>query len=184
MINGYSFSSIQYTSQIKCIILMYWWLSAVATSISIHTKAGSEVRQQQIRRCFASHHDRLTQGQARPYFFTWIFKGLFLLSLQQELPELWRIIAAIVEIDGDVLQRIWAEMVYRLDICPDTKGGHIQHLCVIQKKKPLDSFSVHLKVLYYKHFRHLSVQIFWIMNNPVSPPYVFCLVKYCIDRIL
>ena len=55
---------------------------------------------------------------------------------------------------------------------------------VLYKKKNPDSFSVHLKVLYYKHFRHLSVQIFWIMNNPVSPPYVFCLVKYCIDRIL
>ena len=116
----------------------------------------------------------IAEPKARPYFLTGICKGLFLLSLQQEVPELWRrIIVSIVEIDDDVLQRIWAEMDYRLDICPDTKCG-----------QRTDSFSVHLQAVCYKPFRHLSVQIFWIINNPVSPHYVFCLVKYCIDRII
>jgi len=50
--------------KIKCTVLRYWWLSSMATSISIYTNALSEVRPQQTKRCFASHHDRRTQGQA------------------------------------------------------------------------------------------------------------------------
>jgi hypothetical protein len=30
--------------------------------------------------------------------------------------------------DSDMLQRVWAEMDYRLDVCRVTKGGHIEHL--------------------------------------------------------
>jgi len=66
-----------------------------------------------------------------------------LLPLPQELPEFQRqIMAAISEIDPDMLQQVWAEMDYQLDVCRVTKGGHIQHLQVIKKKKY--SFSSHL----------------------------------------
>ena len=46
-----------------------------------------------------------------------------------ELPELRRrIVAAISQIDRDMLQRVWAEMGYRLDMCRVAKGGHTEHL--------------------------------------------------------
>jgi sulfur relay (sulfurtransferase) DsrC/TusE family protein len=30
--------------------------------------------------------------------------------------------------DRDMLQRVWAEMDYRLDVCRVTEGGHTEHL--------------------------------------------------------
>jgi len=46
-----------------------------------------------------------------------------------------RIIAAISEIDRDMLQRVWVKMDYRFDVCRVTKGGHVEHLWGVQKKK-------------------------------------------------
>ena len=80
-------------------------------------------------------------------FLLWgyVKDSVFLQPVPQDLPELGiRIIAAISEIDCDLLQRKWAEMDYRLDVCRVTKGGHQQHLEVCKKKKYLGSFSVHL----------------------------------------
>jgi hypothetical protein len=39
-----------------------------------------------------------------------------------------RITAAIAAIDHDMLQRVWQELDYRLDVCRVTKGAHIEHL--------------------------------------------------------
>jgi hypothetical protein len=101
----------------------------MATSISIYTNAGLEVLPQQTRRCFASHHDLLNPKPGHIFLLGYVKDSVFLLPVQQELLELRRrFIAAIVEINGDVLQRIWTEMDYRLDVCPDTKGGHVEHL--------------------------------------------------------
>ena len=65
-----------------------------------------------------------------------------------------------MEIDGDVLQRIWAEMDYRFDVCPDTKGGHIQHLRGMPKKKKLGQFLRPSEGGMLNPLGHLSVQIF------------------------
>ena len=46
-------------------------------------------------------------------------------------------------IDRDVLQRVWAEMDYRFDVCLVTKGGHIQLLRGMPQKKNFQSFSFH-----------------------------------------
>jgi hypothetical protein len=40
-----------------------------------------------------------------------------------------RITAAIAAIDHGMLQRVWEELDYRLDVCRVTKGAHIEHLC-------------------------------------------------------
>jgi hypothetical protein len=49
--------------------------------------------------------------------------------MSQDLPELQRqIIAAISEIHRDMLQRLWAEMDFRLDICHVTKGRRVENL--------------------------------------------------------
>ena len=60
--------------------------------------------------------------------------SVFLPPLPHDLLELWRrIIAAISDIERDMLQRVWAEMDYRREVCCVTKGGHIQHLRGTQK---------------------------------------------------
>jgi len=50
------------------------------------------------------------------------------LLLPQNLPELQRqIIAAISATDCGMLQQVWAEMDYQLEVCRVTKGGHSYH---------------------------------------------------------
>jgi hypothetical protein len=45
------------------------------------------------------------------------------------LPQLRRrIVEAVAAIDHQMLQRVWQELDYRIDICRVTKGGHIEHL--------------------------------------------------------
>jgi len=46
-----------------------------------------------------------------------------------------RIIAAISEINRDMLQRVWAEMDYRLDVCRVAKDGHTDLLWSKKKKR-------------------------------------------------
>jgi hypothetical protein len=45
------------------------------------------------------------------------------------LPQLrQRIVDAVADIDRQILQCVWQELYYRIDICRVTKGGHIEHL--------------------------------------------------------
>ncbi|KAJ4450956.1 hypothetical protein ANN_02391 [Periplaneta americana] len=39
-----------------------------------------------------------------------------------------RIRAAVARVDRDMLQRVWQELDYRVDVCRVTRGGHIEHL--------------------------------------------------------
>jgi hypothetical protein len=39
-----------------------------------------------------------------------------------------RITVAVASVDRDMLTRLWDEMVYRIDVCRISKGGHIEHL--------------------------------------------------------
>ncbi|GBM00972.1 hypothetical protein AVEN_55492-1 [Araneus ventricosus] len=39
-----------------------------------------------------------------------------------------RIIAAVTDIDGNMLLNVWTELDYRWDMCRVTKGAHIEHL--------------------------------------------------------
>ena len=53
--------------------------------------------------------------------------AIFLPPVTQDVPELRRrIIPAISEFDRDVLQRVRAEMNYRLAVCRVTNGRHIE----------------------------------------------------------
>jgi hypothetical protein len=62
--------------------------------------------------------------------------SVILQTLSKDLLQLWRqIIAAISEIDRDMLQLVWAEVDCRLDICLVTKGSPIEDLCGMRKKK-------------------------------------------------
>jgi hypothetical protein len=87
-----------------------------------------------------------------------------------------------------VLQRIWTEMDYRLDVCPDTKGGHVEHLWGMHKKKtwrvspPI--WRWYITILSAIYVYRFSETCQGIINNPIIPPYVVCLLKYSIDGIL
>jgi hypothetical protein len=39
-----------------------------------------------------------------------------------------RIVAAVVNVDRDMLQSLWDEISYRWDICRVTQWSHIEHL--------------------------------------------------------
>ena len=89
----------------------------------------------ETRRCFAGPQDLLTFRHAICYYGGMLRNSMFLYSIPRDLPELWRrYFVANSEIDCDLLQRVWAEMNYRLDVCRVTMGGHLQHLWGMQKK--------------------------------------------------
>jgi hypothetical protein len=49
--------------------------------------------------------------------------------MPHDLPQLQqRIMEAVAAIDRPMLQHVWQELDYRIDICRVTKGGHIKHL--------------------------------------------------------
>jgi hypothetical protein len=49
--------------------------------------------------------------------------------LPRDLPQLrQRIVEAVAAIDGQMLQYVWQELDYMIDICRVTKGGHIENL--------------------------------------------------------
>ncbi|PSN56295.1 hypothetical protein C0J52_22812, partial [Blattella germanica] len=39
-----------------------------------------------------------------------------------------RIRQAVATVDGDMLQRVWDELDYRMDVCRVTGGAHIENL--------------------------------------------------------
>jgi hypothetical protein len=52
------------------------------------------------------------------------------------------ITAAITEIDPNMLQRVWEELNYRLDVCRVTSGATL-NICNVSEKKNLVSFPFH-----------------------------------------
>jgi hypothetical protein len=58
-----------------------------------------------------------------------VAEGTYVLPMPRDLPQLrQRIVKTVAAIDGQMLQRVWQEVDYRIDICRVTKGGHIEHL--------------------------------------------------------
>ena len=64
-------------------------------------------------------------------FFLWGYvKGLvFVLPLPANIEEMKeRIRAALETVTEDMLQRVWHELEYRLNVCRVTDGAYIEHL--------------------------------------------------------
>jgi hypothetical protein len=64
-------------------------------------------------------------------FFLWgdVKEQVFVPPLPLDIDELkLRIITAVRTIDRNMLERVWDELDYRLDICWVTIGAHIEHL--------------------------------------------------------
>jgi len=64
-------------------------------------------------------------------FFLWVYikDRVYVPPMPRDLPQLrQRIVEAVAAIEHQMLQRVWHELDYRIDICSVTKGGHIKHL--------------------------------------------------------
>jgi len=64
-------------------------------------------------------------------FFLWgyVKDQVYVPPLPSSIPELKvRIRTAIEIITADMLQTVWNELDYRVDVCRITKGAHIEHL--------------------------------------------------------
>jgi hypothetical protein len=49
--------------------------------------------------------------------------------MPQDLPQLLqRIVETVATIDHGMLQRVWQELHYRIDVCRVTSGGYLEHL--------------------------------------------------------
>ena len=57
------------------------------------------------------------------------YDQVYVPPLPASIPELKvRIRSAIETITADMLQTVWNELYYRVDVCRITKGAHIEHL--------------------------------------------------------
>ena len=76
------------------------------------------------------------------FFLGWFVKDtVFVLPLPANHQDLRnRITAAVALVNRDMLTRVWNEMDYHIDVCHITKGGHIEHLWNMFKKKKLGEF--------------------------------------------
>ena len=64
-------------------------------------------------------------------FFLWgyVKDEVYVPPLPASVPELnVRIRTAIETITADMLQTVWNELDYRVDVCRITKGAHVEHL--------------------------------------------------------
>jgi len=62
-------------------------------------------------------------------FVTYLTGPLYVLPLPASIPELKvRIRTAIQTITADMIQTVWNELDYRVDVCRITQGAHIEHL--------------------------------------------------------
>jgi hypothetical protein len=64
-------------------------------------------------------------------FFVWSYvkDQLYVPPLPASIPELKvRIRTATETITADLLEKVWNELVYRVDVCRITKVAHIEHL--------------------------------------------------------
>ena len=64
-------------------------------------------------------------------FFLWgyVKDQVYVPPLPASIPELKaRIRTAIETITADMIQTVWNELDYRVDVCRITKGAHIEHL--------------------------------------------------------
>jgi len=76
-------------------------------------------------------HTQYTPDATPCDFFLWgyVKDQVYVPPLAASIPELKvRIRTAIETITADMLQTVWNELDYRVDVCRITKGAHIEHL--------------------------------------------------------
>jgi len=86
-------------------------------------------------------------------FFLWgyVKDSDCLPPVPQDVPEVWRrVITAISDIDRDMLQRVWEEMVYLLEVCHVPKGRRTVIIRQVKQtcRVPLSFCRSHVTILY------------------------------------
>ena len=69
-------------------------------------------------------------------FFLWgyVKDQVYVPPLPASIPELKVRIRTVIEtVTADMLQTVWNELDYRVDVCRITKGAHIEHLKLCNK---------------------------------------------------
>jgi len=76
-------------------------------------------------------HTQYTPDATPCFFFLWgyVKDQVYVPALPASIPELnvW-VRTATETITADMLQTVWNELDYRVDVCRITKGAHIEHL--------------------------------------------------------
>ena len=102
----------------------------------VRTHISANLRGRWIGRAFHNDSRLLPWPPRSPdlspcHFFLWgyIKNRVYVPSMPSDLSQLrQRIVEAVAAIDRQMLQRVWQELDYRIDICRFTKGGHFEHL--------------------------------------------------------
>jgi len=84
-----------------------------------------------IVRVLTTCHTQYTPDATACDFFLWgyVKYQVYVPPLPASIPELkLRIRTAVETITADMLQTVWDELDYRVDVCRITKGAHIEHL--------------------------------------------------------
>jgi len=83
-----------------------------------------------LLRCYSSGHLVLQMQPACDFFLcVYVKDQVYVPPLPASIPELKvRIRTAIETITSDMLQSVWNELDYRVDVCRITKGAHLEHL--------------------------------------------------------
>ena len=75
------------------------------------------------------HHVLQMQPPCDLFLWGYVKDQVYVPPLPASIPELKvRIRTAIVTITADMLQTVWNELDYRVDVCRITNGAHIEHL--------------------------------------------------------
>jgi hypothetical protein len=62
------------------------------------------------------------------FLWGYVQDRVFVPPLPRDLADLKaRIIAAVKNINAPMLTRVWQELEYRIDVCRDIRGAHIEH---------------------------------------------------------
>ena len=69
-----------------------------------------------------------TIERVRNIFQRSLRKSIRRASRELQMSSMTQVTKALINIDPDMLVRVWQEMEYRFDVCHVTKGSHIEHL--------------------------------------------------------
>jgi hypothetical protein len=63
------------------------------------------------------------------FLWDYVKDHVYVPPMPQDLPQLrQRIVEAVTTVDHGMLQRVWQELDYRIDVCRVTRGGYMEHL--------------------------------------------------------
>ena len=106
-------------------------MSKIKTKGSVQNKDKGECPKYRVIKNDCRGHTHYTPDATPCDFFLWgyVKDQVYVPPLPASIPELKvRIRTATENITADMLQTVWNELDYRVDVCTTTNGAHIEHL--------------------------------------------------------